>query len=134
SPPDMRLPIALALGWPERVADAAPPVDWTRAHSWQLEPLDEKAFPAVALAKAAGSAGRCRPAIYNAANEEWVAAVTSGRLSFLGIADAIDRALQDAPDFAEPGTVGDVLAAEDWARAFAREHIAAVGAAVGRGA
>jgi 1-deoxy-D-xylulose-5-phosphate reductoisomerase len=134
SPPDMRLPISLALGWPDRVADAAPAVDWTKAHTWQLTPLDEKAFPAVALAKAAGRAGRCRPAIFNAANEECVAAFTAGRLPFLAIVEMIDRTLQDAPDFTEPGTVEDVLAAESWARAYAREHIAAAAAADQKGA
>jgi 1-deoxy-D-xylulose-5-phosphate reductoisomerase len=126
SPPDMRLPIALALGWPDRVADAARPVDWTRAHRWEFEPLDEVAFPAVALAKAAGLAGRCRPAIYNAANEELVAAFIDGRLPFLGIVDTLETVLAEAPDFAEPGTVEDVLAAESWARAQARSRVAAV--------
>jgi 1-deoxy-D-xylulose-5-phosphate reductoisomerase len=125
SPPDMRLPIALALGWPDRVPDAAAPVDWTRANTWEFTPLDDKAFPAVALAKAAGEAGHCRPAIFNAANEECVAAFTSGRLPFLGIVETLEATLADAPDFDEPGTVEDVLAAEDWARAHARERIAA---------
>jgi 1-deoxy-D-xylulose-5-phosphate reductoisomerase len=125
-PPDMRLPIALALGWPERVAQAAPAVDWTQAHTWELWPLDEEAFPAVALAKAAGRAGRCRPAIYNAANEECVAAFAANRLPFLAIVETVERVLVDSPDFEEPGTVEDVLAAEAWARARAREVIAAV--------
>ncbi|WP_432995101.1 1-deoxy-D-xylulose-5-phosphate reductoisomerase [Dactylosporangium sp. CA-233914] len=125
SPPDMRIPIALALGWPDRVADAAPAVDWTKAHTWQLTPLDDEAFPAVALAKAAGEAGRCRPAIYNAANEECVAAFTAGDLPFLGIVETLERTLGEAPDFPEPGTVDDVLAAESWARAHARALIAA---------
>ncbi|GAA3457421.1 1-deoxy-D-xylulose-5-phosphate reductoisomerase [Dactylosporangium matsuzakiense] len=125
SPPDMRIPIALALGWPDRVADAAPGVDWTQAHTWELKPLDEQAFPAVALAKAAGEAGRCRPAIFNAANEECVAAFTAGDLPFLGIVETLERTLAEAPDFAEPGTVEDVLAAESWARAHARALIAA---------
>jgi len=123
SPPDMRLPIALALGWPDRVPDAVPAVDWTRAHTWELFPLDEAAFPAVALAKAAGRAGCCRPAIYNAANEECVAGFTQGTLGFLSIVDTVARVLDEAPAFAEPGTVEDVLAAEDWARARARELI-----------
>ncbi len=126
SPPDMRLPIALALGWPARVPDAAAAVDWTAAHTWELAPLDPAAFPAVALAKAAGKAGRCRPAIYNAANEECVAAFVAHRLPFLGIVETIERVLAVAPDFSEPGTVEDVLAAESWARARARELIAAV--------
>jgi 1-deoxy-D-xylulose-5-phosphate reductoisomerase len=125
SPPDMRLPIALALGWPDRVPAAAPAVDWTQAHTWELRPLDGSAFPAVALAKAAGQAGRCRPAIYNAANEECVSAFVAHRLPFLAIVETIERTLADAPDFTEPGTVEDVLAAESWARAHARELIAA---------
>jgi 1-deoxy-D-xylulose-5-phosphate reductoisomerase len=125
SPPDMRLPIALALGWPERVPDAAPGVDWTSAHTWELRPLDDEAFPAVRLAKEAGRVGRCRPAVYNAANEEFVAAFVAGRLPFLGIVDGLDRVLSEAPDFAEPGTVEEVLAAESWARARAGEIVAA---------
>ncbi|WP_433223756.1 1-deoxy-D-xylulose-5-phosphate reductoisomerase [Dactylosporangium sp. CS-047395] len=125
SPPDMRIPIALALGWPDRVADAAPAVDWSKSHTWELAPLDEEAFPAVSLAKAAGEAGRCRPAIFNAANEECVAAFTAGDLPFLGIVETLERTLAEAPDFAEPGTVDDVLAAENWARAHARALIAA---------
>lgn len=123
SPPDMRLPIAVALGWPDRVPDAAAAVDWTKAHTWEFAPLDDDAFPAVALAKAAGETGRCRPAIYNAANEECVAAFVAGRLPFLGIVDTLHRVLEDAPDFAEPGTVEDVLVAESWARAYAQKII-----------
>ena len=53
SPPDMRLPIALALAWPDRVPGAAPAVDWTTAPTWTFEPLDE-AFPAVELARRRG--------------------------------------------------------------------------------
>ncbi len=123
SPPDMRLPIALALGWPDRVADAAPAVDWTQAHTWEFTPLDEAAFPAVRLAKEAGAAGRCRPAVYNAANEECVAAFVAGRLPFLGMVETLERVLDEAPDFAEPGTVEDVLAAEAWARSHAQRII-----------
>jgi 1-deoxy-D-xylulose-5-phosphate reductoisomerase len=125
SPPDMHLPIALGMGWPDRVPEAARPVDWTQATSWTFEPLDSKAFPAVGLAKAAGEAGRCRPAIYNAANEECVSAFTRGHLPFLGIVDTVERVLSEAPDFAEPGTVDDVLAAETWARDRARQIVAA---------
>jgi 1-deoxy-D-xylulose-5-phosphate reductoisomerase len=133
SPPDMRLPIALALGWPDRVPEAAAAVDWTASHTWALAPLDDDAFPAVALAKAAGRAGRCRPAIYNAANEECVAGFTDGRLPFLGIVDTVARVLEEAPDFAEPGTVDDVLAAESWARTRARQLIGAGGDVNGAG-
>jgi 1-deoxy-D-xylulose-5-phosphate reductoisomerase len=131
SPPDMRLPIALALGWPDRVPDAAKAVDWTGRHTWEFAPLDDEAFPAVRLAKQAGRDGRCRPAIYNAANEECVAGFTRGSLPFLGIVDTLERVLVEAPDFAEPGTVDDVLAAESWARGRAREIIAGGGAGNG---
>jgi 1-deoxy-D-xylulose-5-phosphate reductoisomerase len=124
SPPDMRLPIALALAWPDRVPEAAAGVDWREAHNWELRPLDDEAFPAVRLAKEAGQAGHCRPAIYNAANEECVAAFAGGRLPFLGIVDTLERVLAAAPDFAEPGTVEEVLAAEAWARAQAQRMIA----------
>jgi 1-deoxy-D-xylulose-5-phosphate reductoisomerase len=124
SPPDMRLPIAFALAWPDRVPDAAPGVDWTEAHNWELRPLDGEAFPAVRLAKQAGAEGHCRPAIYNAANEECVAAFVSGRLPFLGIVDTLEGVLAAAPGFAEPGTVEEVLAAEAWARARAQRMIA----------
>jgi 1-deoxy-D-xylulose-5-phosphate reductoisomerase len=123
SPPDMRLPIAVALGWPDRISDAAAAVDWTAAHTWELLPLSEATFPAVRLAKAAGRAGRCRPAIYNAANEECVAAFVAGSLPFLGIVDTVERVLAEAPGFTEPGTVEDVLAAESWARARTRELV-----------
>jgi len=123
SPPDMRLPIALALGWPDRVPGAAAAVDWTAAHTWELRPLDDEAFPAVRLAKDAGRAGRCRPAIYNAANEECVTGFTQGRLRFPAIVDTVAQVLDEAPDFPEPGTVDDVLTAESWARVRARELI-----------
>jgi 1-deoxy-D-xylulose-5-phosphate reductoisomerase len=127
SPPDMRLPISLALGWPDRVPQAAAAVDWTAAHTWQLLPLDSTAFPAVRLAKQAGATGRCRPAIYNAANEECVEAFVARRLPFLGIVRTVAQVLDEAPDLAEPGNVDDVLAAEDWARGRAREIIAGLG-------
>ena len=100
-------------------------MDWTAAHTWELRPLDEQTFPAVPLAKAAGRAGRCRPAIFNAANEECVAAFTTGALPFLGIVDTVERVLAQAPDFPEPGTVEDVLLAEAWARERARALVAA---------
>jgi 1-deoxy-D-xylulose-5-phosphate reductoisomerase len=121
SPPDMRLPISLALGWPERVADAAPAMDWTRAQEWRFLPLSDEAFPAVRLAREVGAAGRCRPAVFNAANEECVAAFLDRKLPFPGIVDTVVQVLDDAPDFGVPGSVDDVLAAESWARDRARQ-------------
>jgi 1-deoxy-D-xylulose-5-phosphate reductoisomerase len=107
------------------VPAAAKAVDWTASHQWEFAPLDDRAFPAVRLAKEAGRAGGCRPAIYNAANEVCVAGFTRGEVAFLEIVDTVERVLAEAPDFDEPGTVDDVLAAEAWARSRARELVAA---------
>jgi 1-deoxy-D-xylulose-5-phosphate reductoisomerase len=120
SPPDMRLPIALALAWPDRLRHVQPALDWSTASSWEFGPLDSEAFPAVRLARAAGEAGGVVPALYNAANEEAVAAFLAGRLSFRGIVDLVARTLDDAPDLGAPTCVEDVLAAEKWAREHAR--------------
>jgi 1-deoxy-D-xylulose-5-phosphate reductoisomerase len=121
SPPDMRIPIALALGWPDRVAHAASPVDWTAAHSWTFEPLDQQAFPAVPLARAVGKAGGTAPAAYNAANEECVAAFVAGRIRFAGIVDTVAQVVSEhGPGSAITG-LDDVLAADNWARIRARE-------------
>jgi 1-deoxy-D-xylulose-5-phosphate reductoisomerase len=122
SPPDMRLPIALALGWPDRVADAAPPCDFTGPARWTFEPLDVETFPAVELARAAGETAGCVPAVFNAANEEAVAAFLDGRICFRGIVDTVEAVLGEAQGWrADPTTVQDVLAAEDWARSRAME-------------
>ena len=128
SPPDMRLPIALALGWPDRVAGASRSVDWAAAQAWTFEPLDVKAFPAVEVAREAGAAGGCAPAVYNAANEELVSAFHDGDVSFLGIVDTITHVLDEWLDTrhaeaGNPGTVEDVELAEGWARGRAREIV-----------
>jgi len=123
SPPDMRIPIALGLSWPDRVPDAAPACDWTREATWEFLPLDHDAFPAVSLASQAAAAGRTAPAVYNAANEACVEAFRAGRLPFTAIVDTIARVLgeHDVPSKGEETTLDDVLAADAWARARARE-------------
>ncbi len=115
SPPDMRLPIALGLGWPDRVPGAAAGCDWTTASTWEFLPLDDQAFPAVRLARQAGEAGGTAPAVYNAANEVCVAAFVAGRLRFTGIVDTLAQVL-DEHDVGNVGSVPDVMAAETWAR------------------
>ncbi|GAA2908306.1 1-deoxy-D-xylulose-5-phosphate reductoisomerase [Streptosporangium fragile] len=120
SPPDMRLPIALALGWPERVAGAAGAVDWTTAHTWTFEPLDDEAFPAVALARQVGSAGGTAPAVYNAANEVCVEAFLAGRLPFPSIVDTVAAVVAEHT-VTEADSVAEVLDADAWARNRARE-------------
>jgi 1-deoxy-D-xylulose-5-phosphate reductoisomerase len=122
SPPDMRIPIALALGWPDRVPGAAAPVDWTTAHTWTFEPLDEEAFPAVPLARHAGAAGGTVPAVYNAANEVCVAAFLAGQIPFAGIVDTVAQVVSEHQYSAGSAVeLADVLAADDWARDRARE-------------
>jgi len=122
SPPDMRIPIALALAWPDRVPDAASPVDWTAAHTWTFEPLDEAAFPAVALAREVGLAGGTAPAVYNAANEVCVEAFLGGRLRFAGIIDTVAQVISEHDGRGRAVvTIDDVLAADNWARERARQ-------------
>jgi 1-deoxy-D-xylulose-5-phosphate reductoisomerase len=122
SPPDMRLPIALALAWPDRLPDAAAPCDWRRATAWEFAPLDNAAFPAVQLAAAAGRAGGTVPAVFNAANEVCVGAFLSSRLAFTDIVDTVGAVIQrhDVPSKEQTLTIDDVLAADAWARECAR--------------
>jgi 1-deoxy-D-xylulose-5-phosphate reductoisomerase len=122
SPPDMRIPIALALGWPGRVPGAAAPVDWSQAQTWTFEPLDTAAFPAVELAREAGRAGGTVPAAFNAANEECVAAFLDRRIPFTGIVDTVPQVVSEHDGgSAVVSAVGEILAADHWARARARE-------------
>jgi 1-deoxy-D-xylulose-5-phosphate reductoisomerase len=122
SPPDMRLPISLALAWPDRVPDAAPCLDWSAAATWTFEPLDDAAFPAVALAREAAAAGGTAPAVYNAANEACVAAFLAGQISFTRIVDTVAQIVSEHDGARAPvTTVADVLAVDDWARRRARE-------------
>ena len=126
-PPDMRLPIALGMAWPDRVPDAAPALDWTTAASWTFQPLDDNAFPAVALAREAARRGGTAPAVYNGANEACVADFLAGRISFTAIVDTVARVVSEH-DTSRTGaaTLEDVLAVDAWARARARELTRAV--------
>ena len=125
SPPDMRLPIALGLAWPDRVPDAAATYDWSVPRSWSFEPLDADAFGAVELARAAGRAAGTAPAVYNAANEVCVDAFCAGRIGFLDIVDTVEAVMHEhlagghVRDDAL--TVAAVLAADAWARTRAEE-------------
>ncbi|MFD1546826.1 1-deoxy-D-xylulose-5-phosphate reductoisomerase [Nonomuraea guangzhouensis] len=127
SPPDMRLPIALALGHPGRIAGAARAIDWTLAHTWTFEPLDDKAFPAVALARHVGTEGGTAPAVYNAANEACLEAFIGGGLPFLGIVDTVAKVVEEHR-VTPADSVEEVLAADAWARARATELVRSVAA------
>ncbi|MFF1259028.1 1-deoxy-D-xylulose-5-phosphate reductoisomerase [Streptomyces sp. NPDC058321] len=126
TPPDMRGPIAIGLGWPERIPDAAPAFDWTKASSWEFFPLDTEAFPSVGLARHVGELAGTAPAVFNAANEECVDAFLNGALPFNGIMETVTKVVEEhgVPSTTTSGTsltVADVLEAETWARARARE-------------
>lgn len=121
SPPDMRLPIALGLAWPRRVAGVGVPLDWNRASEWTFEPLDDDTFPAVVLAKHAAELGGTYPAVFNAANEVAVDAFHDGLIGFLEIVDVAARAVETHAGF--DLTLDGVLEAERWARATAREAV-----------
>ena len=137
SPPSMLIPIALGLGWPDRVPDAAPACDWTTASTWEFFPLDDEAFPSVALARRVGEEGATYPAVFNAANEECVEAFLAGTIPFLAIVDTVARVVDEWADGGQPGndsrelSVESVLQAEAWARARARTVLGLAGA-VGR--
>jgi len=139
SPPDMRLPIALGLGWPDRIADAAPGCDWSTASTWEFFPLDEQAFPAVAIARRAGQAAGTAPAVFNAADEACVSAFLDGRIAFAQIVRTVEQVLQEHLDGGDgeegsawvPGNavrMADVVSADGWAR---QRAMAITGAVLG---
>ncbi len=120
SPPDMRLPIALGLAWPDRLPHEGYGVDWSQAATWEFQPLDDAAFPAVQLCREAGTRGGTAPAAMNAANEECVAAFLDGRLPYLAVVDTVADVVS-AHAFRERPTLAEVLQTEDEARRHARE-------------
>jgi 1-deoxy-D-xylulose-5-phosphate reductoisomerase len=131
SPPNMKLPIALGLSWPDRLHGVAQACDWSTATSWTFEPLDHTAFPAVELARQAGLLGGTTPAVYNAANEVCVDAFHDGRIRFTDILDIVATVLREhVSSDADVGstmvasdqlTLEMVLAADAWARARATD-------------
>ena len=123
SPPDMKLPIALGLTWPERLPDIERSVDFLRAQEWTFEPVDFETFPALTLARAAVSESATHPAVYNAANEVFVQAFLDERLPYLSIVDLLAQVLGEHSGIAQP-SVEDILGVEEWARHRA-EHLCA---------
>jgi 1-deoxy-D-xylulose-5-phosphate reductoisomerase len=128
SPPDMHLPIALALAWPARVPGAAAALDHTAPATWTFEPVDHETFPAIQLAREVGRRGGAAPATYNAVNEEAVGAFVDGRLPFLGIVELIATVVGEPGASANLGSVEDLQAVETWARSRAQELIRKVDA------
>jgi 1-deoxy-D-xylulose-5-phosphate reductoisomerase len=113
--PDMHLPIAIALGYPERIPDVVPAADLVALQRLEFEPVDPARFPAVDLARQAGLAGGTAPAVLNAANEQAVALFLQGGLRFTDIVPAVERTLQAAPP-AAAADLESIRAADRWAR------------------
>jgi len=125
SPPSMKLPIALALSWPDRTVGVIPPIDWNTSHTWSFNPIDNAKFPAIELARRCGEIGGAMPAIFNAANEEAVAAFLKGQIKFTEIIEIVDAVLQQLAGNA-PATLSDITdvsAVEEDARVSANQNI-----------
>ena len=119
--PDMRLPIAVALGYPERLPDAVPPAPLEELSGLEFHALDESRFPSVRLARQAAAAGQGRPAVLNAANEEAVSAFLGGAIPFSGIVQTVEGALNAYPGGGE--SLPEILEADAWAREFVKAGV-----------
>src|SRR5947209_562682 len=118
--PDMRLPIAVALAYPDRLPDAVPPTSISDLSGLEFHDLDESRFPSVQLARQAAARSGGHPAVLNAANEEAVNAFLGGDVPFSGIVRVVERALSAFPGGG--GTLEEILEADRWARAYIREN------------
>ncbi|MBB3763810.1 1-deoxy-D-xylulose-5-phosphate reductoisomerase [Sphingomicrobium lutaoense] len=121
-PSDMRIPIAHALAWPERMETPCERLDLTKVARLDFEAPDENRFPALRLARQALEADTSRPVVLNAANEEAVAAFLEGRIGFADIARLVEEAL-DGVEASAPASIDDVIALDQEARHFARDKI-----------
>ena len=117
--PDMRIPIGLAMTYPNRLHNPAPALDLLTCGPLTFDPIDEGAFPCFALAKEAAKLGGTACTAMNAANEEAVALFLQDNIRFYDIADAVSRALA-LPVVQEP-TLDDIFAADRLARIHTRE-------------
>jgi 1-deoxy-D-xylulose-5-phosphate reductoisomerase len=125
SPPNMKGPIAYALSYPDRLAKASTPIDWSASSTWSFAPIDTVKFPAVDLARRCGSLGGGLPAIFNAANEVAVAAFLDSHIGYSAIIDTVDAVVQQLSPSAVSALrdLADVSAIEDDARRVAHEVI-----------
>ena len=128
SPPNMKGPIALAINFPHRTADATRPIDWSKASTWNFAPIDEKKFPAVALARHCGTVGGALPAIFNAANEVVVDAFMHGKVKFVEIIPTVEAIVAHYEKSSIPTLrdLSDVSAIEEDARKATSTHLAKV--------
>lgn len=125
SPPNMKGPIAYAIGYPDRVTDAMPAIDWKQSHTWSFEPIDNERFPAVDLARRCGALGGSVAAMYNAANEVAVAAFMKEEIPFTAIVDTIEATVTKLGGNAISVVrdISDVSAIEKDARRVAQEAL-----------
>ena len=125
SPPNMKGPIAYALGATQRTPHAMPSIDWTESHSWDFSPIDEHRFPSIALARHCGNRGGGLPAVFNAANEVAVAAFMKQELAFSKIVAIVARTAEKLDSIANSRIrdISDVTAIEDDARTVARSLV-----------
>lgn len=128
SPPNMKGPIALAINFPHRTKDATTPIDWSKTSTWTFAPIDQKRFPAVALARHCGEAGGALPAIFNAANEVVVEAFIAGKVKFTEIIPTVETIVAHYEKGSNPTLrdISDVSAIEEDARKATSTHIAKV--------
>jgi 1-deoxy-D-xylulose-5-phosphate reductoisomerase len=126
SPPNMKGPISFALGYPDRVKGAMPPVDWAQSHSWSFSPIDVARFPAISLARHCGEIGKGLPAVFNAANEVAVQAFVDGNISFTQIVKTVSAVVEkmSASALTAPRDLADVSAIEEDARQAASSEVA----------
>ena len=118
--PDMRLPIQYALAYPDRLSAPTAPLDLAALGRLTFDAVDARKYPCLALAFQAGRAGGTFPTVLNAANEVAVERFLTRRLGYMGIPRLIDAALEAHGGVADPD-FEDVVAADEWAREFARD-------------
>jgi 1-deoxy-D-xylulose-5-phosphate reductoisomerase len=130
SPPNMKGPISLAINFPNRVPGATQPIDWKLSHTWNFAPIDDKRFPAIALARRCGEIGGGLPAIFNASNEVGVQAFINGEISFTAVIDVVSATVDklNSAGAQKLRDLGDVSAVEDDARRIALENVKKVSA------
>jgi 1-deoxy-D-xylulose-5-phosphate reductoisomerase len=116
SMPNMRYPIQYALTYPDRLANSMEPTNFPRIGQLTFESPDIERFPALRLAREAGTLGGTLPAVMNAANEVAVAQFIAGDLAFARIWEVVEKIMRAHKLVARP-KLGDILAADTWARA-----------------
>lgn len=114
SNPNMKVPIALGMNWPQHLPSVGVPLRWDEPQSWTFEPVDHQVFPALNLAKKALTASPTHPAVMNAANEVCVHAFLGGNLSWLEIVDTVTKVVEEHQGITDP-SYDDIIAVQEWA-------------------